>query len=65
MKKLYELGPSSEVAEPSDIPHVPTSVSERGEREPPTMAEFKAGLPRIEWTYGTDGTTETDGTGEE
>jgi len=24
---------------------------ERGEREPPTMAEFKARLPRIEWTY--------------
>ena len=30
---------------------------EAGVREPPTMAEFKAGLPRIEWTYGTDGTT--------
>lgn len=27
---------------------------ERGEREPPTMAEFKAGLSRIEWTYGTE-----------
>ena len=22
-----------------------------GEREPPTMAEFVAGLPQIEWTY--------------
>ena len=28
MKKLYELGPSSDVAEPSDIPRVPTNVSE-------------------------------------
>ena len=35
---------------------------ERGAREPPTMAEFKAGLPRIEWTDGTDGTGGTDGT---
>jgi len=24
---------------------------EAGTREPPTMAEFKAGLPRIEWSY--------------
>ena len=24
---------------------------ERGERTPPTMAEFTAGLPRIEWTF--------------
>lgn len=26
-----------------------------GEREPPTMAEFKAGLPRIEWQYKEEG----------
>lgn len=28
---------------------------ERGERTPPTMAEFTAGLPRIEWTIPTEG----------
>ena len=30
MKKLYELGPNSEVAEPGDIPVVPTNVSAFG-----------------------------------
>jgi hypothetical protein len=29
-----------------------------GEREPPTMEEFVAGLPRIVWTYGTESSSE-------